>query len=259
MLDPGAEIEAGEGCLLGAGSSNHPTISNAAFRTDDGLDPAELLARARDFFGGLGRGFGLWVRDGVDEDGDLIAAAESAGLRRRLRDAGDGARRPRRGARASRGGRDPPARDPARRRASTGGSPPPPTRASAFRPRSSSSTRASRACRRRTSAAFLGYLDGTPVSIAMTLRQPRRRRHLLGRQPRGGARQGARPGRHRCRDQRRLRPRCRPRLAAGLADGEADLRGDGLRDDLRLPPADSPRPEPRYAGVARLYFRLNGG
>ncbi len=39
-LDPGAEVEAGDGWLLGAGTPNHPMITNGAFRTDDGLDPA---------------------------------------------------------------------------------------------------------------------------------------------------------------------------------------------------------------------------
>lgn len=79
-LDPGAKVEAEQGWLFGAGRSSHPTISNAAFRTDDRLDPALLLERARAFFGEQGRGFSLWVRDGAPEDGDLVAAAEAAGL-----------------------------------------------------------------------------------------------------------------------------------------------------------------------------------
>jgi ribosomal protein S18 acetylase RimI-like enzyme len=79
-LDPGAEIEAGPGWVLGAGRSSHPLISNAAFRTDDGLDPEELIALARDFFGERGRGFALWARAGAAEDDDLIAVAEAAGL-----------------------------------------------------------------------------------------------------------------------------------------------------------------------------------
>ena len=79
-LDPGAEIEAGEGWLFGAGSPDHPTISNAAFRLDDELEPGELLSRAREFFGERGRGFALWARRGLAEDADLISAAEAAGL-----------------------------------------------------------------------------------------------------------------------------------------------------------------------------------
>jgi ribosomal protein S18 acetylase RimI-like enzyme len=79
-LDPGADVEDEPGWLLGAGSASHPAISNAAFRRDDGVDPEELLARAREFFGERGRGFSVWVRDGQDEDSDLLAAAGAAGL-----------------------------------------------------------------------------------------------------------------------------------------------------------------------------------
>lgn len=80
-LDPGAVVEAGDGWLFGAGRSSHPAISNAAFRADDGLDPEDFLARAFDFFGRRERGFSVWVRDGEPADRDLIAAAESGGLR----------------------------------------------------------------------------------------------------------------------------------------------------------------------------------
>lgn len=79
-LDPRAAIEAGDGWLFGAGSPEHPVISNAAFRTDDGLDAGELIARAKEFFGERGRGFSVWVRGGQPEDEDLIEAAEAAGL-----------------------------------------------------------------------------------------------------------------------------------------------------------------------------------
>jgi GNAT superfamily N-acetyltransferase len=79
-LDPGAEIEVGEGWVFGAGSSSHPTISNAAFRVDDDLDPAEFLERAQAFFAARDRGFAVWARGDVPEDRDLIGAAEDAGL-----------------------------------------------------------------------------------------------------------------------------------------------------------------------------------
>lgn len=79
-LDPGAEIEAGAGRLFGAGRSSHPVISNAAFRSDDGLDPGELLERAQAFFAARDRGFAVWARKGTAEDRDLIEAAEAAGL-----------------------------------------------------------------------------------------------------------------------------------------------------------------------------------
>jgi ribosomal protein S18 acetylase RimI-like enzyme len=80
-LDHGAVIDAADGRLLGAGSATHPVISNAAFRVDDGVDPQQLISEAREFFGGRGRGFALWVRGGVPEDRDLIVAAEAAGFK----------------------------------------------------------------------------------------------------------------------------------------------------------------------------------
>ncbi len=56
-------------------------ISNAAFRVEDDLDPAELLARARTFFAARNRGFAVWARHDIAEDRDLIEAAGEAGLR----------------------------------------------------------------------------------------------------------------------------------------------------------------------------------
>lgn len=81
-LDSGAAVEAGEGWMFGAGTASHPVISNAAFRVDDELDPEELLGRARGFFGTRRRGFAVWARAGTEEDRDLIAALERAGLRK---------------------------------------------------------------------------------------------------------------------------------------------------------------------------------
>ncbi|MGC1851720.1 MAG: GNAT family N-acetyltransferase [Solirubrobacterales bacterium] len=79
-LDPGAEIEAGAGWLFCAGRSSHPVISNAAFRSDDDLDPGELLERAQAFFAARDRRFAVWARDGIEEDQGLIEAAEATGL-----------------------------------------------------------------------------------------------------------------------------------------------------------------------------------
>lgn len=79
-MDPGAVLEVGSGWLFGAGTPTHPVISNAAFRTDDTVEPVELLAAARAFFGERGRGYSVWARAGIDEDRDLIAAAEAGGL-----------------------------------------------------------------------------------------------------------------------------------------------------------------------------------
>jgi GNAT superfamily N-acetyltransferase len=76
-LDPAAELETGPGWLFGAGSYDHPTITNTVFRTDDELDPGDLIERARGFFGPRGRGFCVWTRDGVDADRGLAAACEA--------------------------------------------------------------------------------------------------------------------------------------------------------------------------------------
>jgi GNAT superfamily N-acetyltransferase len=81
-LDPGAEIELTDGWLFGAGRFSHPVISNAAFRADDSLDPNKFLDRAREFFSPRGRGFAVWARPDLEEDRELIAAAEAAGLQK---------------------------------------------------------------------------------------------------------------------------------------------------------------------------------
>jgi ribosomal protein S18 acetylase RimI-like enzyme len=80
-LDPGAVVEAESGWLFGAGSPTHPVISNAAFRIDDRVDAEKLLARAKSFFGELDRGFCIWVRGEQPEDRDLVAAADAMGMR----------------------------------------------------------------------------------------------------------------------------------------------------------------------------------
>lgn len=79
-LDPDAVIEAGDGWLLGAGGAPHPVISNAAFRSDDSVDPGELISKAKDFFTARGRGFSVWIRGGQPEDEDLTSAVAKAGL-----------------------------------------------------------------------------------------------------------------------------------------------------------------------------------
>lgn len=79
-LDPGAAVEVGDGWVFGAGSNSHPVVSNAALRSDDGLDAEEFLAAARSFFNSRGRRFSLWVRGEQPEDLDLAAAAEAAGF-----------------------------------------------------------------------------------------------------------------------------------------------------------------------------------
>jgi ribosomal protein S18 acetylase RimI-like enzyme len=79
-LDPRAVIEAEPGWLFGAGSATHPVISNGAFRRDDKVDAGELITRAGEFFAAKDRRFSVWVRAGQPEDDDLAAAAEAAGF-----------------------------------------------------------------------------------------------------------------------------------------------------------------------------------
>lgn len=79
-LDPGAAIEAEPGWLFGAGSSTHPVISNGAFRRDDEVDADEFIARAGKFFAARDRRFSIWVKADQPEDDDLAASAEAAGF-----------------------------------------------------------------------------------------------------------------------------------------------------------------------------------
>ncbi len=65
--------------MLCAGGTWIPVVANGAFRSDDTLDGAELLARADAFFGALARGFTVKVRDS-GEDEDLRAACIAAEL-----------------------------------------------------------------------------------------------------------------------------------------------------------------------------------
>lgn len=78
-LDPGAAIETGDDWLFGAGSPSHPVISNAAFRGSDSVGAKGFVARAKEFFGARGRGFSIWIRGDLPEDRDLAAAATEAG------------------------------------------------------------------------------------------------------------------------------------------------------------------------------------
>lgn len=80
-LDPETTVLEGGGLLACAESHPHPAIANLAFRVEEDSAPEPLVARARQFFGGLGRGFCLWVRGEVAQDEDLIDAAEADGLK----------------------------------------------------------------------------------------------------------------------------------------------------------------------------------
>ena len=67
-----------EELLFYAGPHPLPVLVNAVMCTGTKSAPDRTLARARDFFGGRGRGFSVIVR--AHADADLRAAAEAAGL-----------------------------------------------------------------------------------------------------------------------------------------------------------------------------------
>jgi Acetyltransferase (GNAT) domain len=73
------KAEEADDVVLYASGSWIPAEFNGAFRTDDGVPGTEVLARADRFFGGVGRGYTVKVRDdGSDED--LRAACAAAGI-----------------------------------------------------------------------------------------------------------------------------------------------------------------------------------
>ena len=67
-----------DGLLLFTGGHTLPVLANATMRTQRGLAAADVLARARAFFGARGRGFTVLVR--AHADADLADAAADAGL-----------------------------------------------------------------------------------------------------------------------------------------------------------------------------------
>ena len=67
-----------DGLLLFTGGHPLPVLANATMRTERRLGAAEVLKRARAFFGARGRGFTVLVR--AHADADLAAAAADAGL-----------------------------------------------------------------------------------------------------------------------------------------------------------------------------------
>ena len=72
-------LEESEGAVLCAGGTWIPVVANGAFRTDDTLGGAALIAQADAFFTDLGRGYTVKVRDS-GEDEDLRHACLQAGL-----------------------------------------------------------------------------------------------------------------------------------------------------------------------------------
>lgn len=76
---PAGRIHEEGGVLVCASTVDFPVLFNAAWRVDADVPAAEVVDRADAWFGDLGRGWSLTVRDtGLDDD--LRAAAEAAGL-----------------------------------------------------------------------------------------------------------------------------------------------------------------------------------
>lgn len=73
----GGVVRAEKGLLLVAGNHPCPILVNRALRTG-AMSAAEVLERAKPFFGAFDRGWETWTR--VDLDADLQQAAERAGL-----------------------------------------------------------------------------------------------------------------------------------------------------------------------------------
>lgn len=75
----GALEDDGDGIVLCAGGSWIPMVGNSAFRTGETVPAAEVPGRAAPFYGGMGRGFCIKVRD-TGQDDDLRAACADAGM-----------------------------------------------------------------------------------------------------------------------------------------------------------------------------------
>lgn len=75
----GGRVGGHDGVLLFATGSWVPVNCNGAFRQEPDVAPQEVLDQADEFFGGLGRGYTVKIRD-TGEDDDLRAACQQAGL-----------------------------------------------------------------------------------------------------------------------------------------------------------------------------------
>jgi hypothetical protein len=76
----GGVVHDADGLMLFAGGHPLPVLANGVMRTDSQLGPADVLARAREFFAVHRRGFSVLIRGHAD--GDLADHAAAAGLLR---------------------------------------------------------------------------------------------------------------------------------------------------------------------------------
>jgi ribosomal protein S18 acetylase RimI-like enzyme len=77
---PAGRVIEQDGVLLWAAATDFPVLFNGADRLDRLVAADSVIAAADRFFGDLGRGWSISIRDDHPDDLDLRAAAEDAGL-----------------------------------------------------------------------------------------------------------------------------------------------------------------------------------
>ncbi|MGZ4706532.1 MAG: hypothetical protein ACXWCM_16835, partial [Acidimicrobiales bacterium] len=77
---PAGRVVEEDGVLLYAAATDFPVLFNGADRLDRLVPAASVMAKADRFFGALGRGWSISLRDDNTDDADLRSAAEDAGL-----------------------------------------------------------------------------------------------------------------------------------------------------------------------------------
>ena len=78
VREPGGAVLDDDGLFLYAGPHPLPLLVNGAIRIERDLAAADVLDRARAFFDARGRGFSIYGL--VGRDGDLLEAADAAGM-----------------------------------------------------------------------------------------------------------------------------------------------------------------------------------
>jgi GNAT superfamily N-acetyltransferase len=82
VTSPRGRVASDESYLLFAGGHDNPgTYTNGAIRRSLMVSPAELVARADEFFGEIGRAYVMWVRDHADRDLEALLVRRGCWLR----------------------------------------------------------------------------------------------------------------------------------------------------------------------------------
>lgn len=77
---PAGRVVEEDGVLLYAAATDFPVLFNGVDRLDRAVPADAVIAKAESFFGGLGRGYSISLRDDHPDDLDLRAASDAAGL-----------------------------------------------------------------------------------------------------------------------------------------------------------------------------------